>query len=44
MVRYIILDKKINKITKYSWIQWNIAFFIVWVSGIITGIALSKLF
>lgn len=43
MIRYVLLDKKTNKVTKYSWLQWNIAFFILWASGIVVGIAITTL-
>jgi hypothetical protein len=41
MVRYVLMDKKTNKVTKYSWFQWQIAFFLLWASGIVLGLAIS---
>jgi hypothetical protein len=41
MKRYKVIDLKYNKHSEYSNFEWNLAFLIIFIFGIITGICLS---
>lgn len=41
MIRYVLMDKKTNKITKFSWLGFQSAFLLVWIAGIAVGYAIS---
>ena len=41
MKRYKLVDRKVGKITEYSWFVWELAWKVVFLCGVGTGILIG---